>query len=375
MAGKGGGVGGRIKHRPVKSKSSKPSKTAAEARVEAVVPPDGRPRLIDVAKLAGVSLGSASRALSAPLTVRESTLLRVQEAAERLHYVPDGAARALALRRSMTIGAVLPTVANPIYSNFVQSLQKSLARENYHLLISTHEYDTAEEASIVDRLVQRGIDGIVLIGTDHPDAVFRRIEQARLPCVCAWSVDEARSHTCVGISNRRAMHRVVRHLLDLGHRDFAVISGRTEQNERARARIDGIVDALSLAELSLPKSHIVHTSFSIDAGREAMRQVLALQPRPTAVICCTDTLAAGALAEARRQGVSIPSELSITGFDDIELVSLLEPPLTTLQVRTDEIGRLSGEHILAALKGNAPKAPVEIETRLVVRASTAAASR
>jgi LacI family transcriptional regulator len=350
-------------------------KSAAAAATAVPEPARGRPRLIDVARLAGVSLGSASRALSSPDVVRERTLQRVREAAERLGYVPDGAARALALRRSQTIGAVLPTINNPIYSDFVHALQKMLARHNYYVLVAAHEYSPEQESSIVDRLIQRGIDGIVLIGTDHPSSVFRRIEQARLPYVCAWSVDEARDHPCVGISNRRAMHRVVRYLLELGHRDFAVISGHTANNERARARIDGVLDAMALADVRLPAERIFYTDFSIDAGRAAMRGALALKPRPTAVICCTDMLAAGALTEARGRGVAVPRELSITGFDDIEFVSLLEPPLTTLQVRTEEIGRLAGEQVLALLKGGAAKTPVEIETRLIVRGSTGPAPK
>jgi LacI family transcriptional regulator len=205
--------------------------------------------------------------------------------------------------------------------------------------------------------------------------VYRRIEQARLPYVCAWSIDEARGHPCVGISNRRAMHRVVRHLIDLGHRDFAVISGETAHNERARARIDGVLDAMSLADIDLPAEHIFYGPFSIEAGREGLRRALALSPRPTALICSTDLLAAGALAEARAQNIQVPLEMSISGFDDIEFVSLLEPPLTTLQVRTDEIGRMAGEHVLASLKGEVTTAPVEIETRLMVRASTGAAPK
>lgn len=364
----------RTKKTPTSSASRKRGERAAAA-IERPVSDrrsasSGRPRLVDVAELAGVSLGSASRAISAPDSVRPTTLRRVQEAAERLGYVPDGAARALALRRSMTIGAVLPTINNPIFSDFVQALQKTLGRQGYHVLIATHEYDLQEEVSIVERLVQRGIDSLVLIGTDHPASVYRRIEQARLPYVCAWSIDESPGHPCVGISNRRAMHRVVRHLLELGHRDLAVISGDPSHNERARARIDGVLDMLSMAGLRLPPERLFCVPFSIDSGRDAMRRVLASHPRPTAVVCCTDLLATGALVEARAQHLTVPRDVSITGFDDIELASLLEPPLTSLRVRTDEIGRKAAELVLASLRGEAQAAPVEIETFLVVRGST-----
>jgi len=355
------------------------SRNETNASEEDLAPPvrGRRARLQDVARLAGVSLGSASMALSAPHKVAARTRERVAEAARELGYVPHGTARALASRQSMLVGVVLPTIDNPIFANFCQSLQKTLRERDYQLLVAAHEYDADDEARIVSRLAQQGIDGLVLVGTEHPPEVWRCIRDLALPCVCAWSVDSPANYPCVGIANRDAMRKITRHLLDLGHRRFAVIAGHAELNERTHMRLAGIRDELNAAGIVWPKSQIYCGDFSIGAGRDAMRRILAKRKCPTAVICATDLLAAGALAEARERGLQVPEAMSITGFDDVPLAALLDPPLTTIHVETSEIGRLAGQHMLTVLASDTdPALPldhVEIPTSIVVRASTGAA--
>src|SRR5882757_3827658 len=330
-----------------------------------------RPRLADVARLAEVSLGSASRALSIPHAVKPQTLHRVRAAAEKLGYLPDDAARALAMGRSQTVGVVLPTVNNPTYSDFVHALQKQLAGGGYYLLISAHEYDREQERAQVERLLERGVDGLILVGTGQDAAVLTRLERAGRPYLFTWSLDEAEGRASVGFSNRRAIQPVVRHLLELGHRRFAVLSGDPAHNERARGRIVGIRETLADAGIELPVDRVFTAPFTIEAARAAFQLAMALSPRPTALVCTADLLAAGALAEARDAGIAVPKRLSITGMDNIEFSSLLTPQLTTIDVPTDEIGRRAADSMLAALKHGAPVESWEVETRLVVRASTA----
>ena len=330
-----------------------------------------RPRLADVARLAEVSLGSASRALSIPHAVKPQTLHRVRAAAEKLGYLPDGAARALAMGRSQTVGVVLPTVNNPIYADFVHALQKQLADGGYYLLISAHEYDRAQERAQVERLLERGVDGLILVGTGQDAALLSRLERAGRPYLFTWSLDEAEGRASVGFSNRRAIQPVVRHLLELGHRRFAVLSGDPMRNERARGRIVGIRETLADAGIELPVDRVFTAPFTIEAAREAFRLAMGLSPRPTALICTADLLAAGALAQARDAGIAVPKRLSITGMDNIEFSALLTPQLTTIDVPTDEIGRRAADSMLAALKQGAPLESWEVETRLLVRASTA----
>lgn len=334
-----------------------------------------RPRLSDVANLAGVSLGSASKALSMPDKVRPATLEKVQQAALELGYVPHGAARALARRCSMLIGLVLPTINNPIYADFSQAIQKTLRQSGYQLLIAAHEYDFAAEQTIVEQLLQTGIDGLLLVGSDHPPALFRRLQEAGLPYLCTWSTDESHQQPCVGLNNRRAMHQIIAHLAELGHEHITVIAGTSRHNERTRQRILGIEDEMTRRGLPWSNDRIIYCDFTINAGREGMRQVLAMTPRPSAVVCTTDLLAAGALAEAKAQGIQVPQQLTITGFDDIALAELMEPSLTTLHVATDLIGHRSAEQIIAILQNGKDtqeliREPIEIPTRLVVRQSS-----
>ena len=334
-----------------------------------------RPRLVDVATLAGVSLSSASRAISHPAGVRPATLAKVTAAAEKLGYEPDLAARALASGRTRTVGLLVPTLANPIYALFTQSAQRAALAKGLQLVVMSDEYERAQGLPHVRSLIQRGVDGLILIGADHHPAVFELLENTRIPHVFAWSYDEARGRGCVGVSNRTAVWAVVRHLLDLGHRRFAVLSGDPRHNERARSRLDGVRDALRIAGHPLLNEAVVICPFTIGAGRVAMNRVLSLGSRPTAVICGTDLLAAGALAAANALGVHVPDELSVTGFDDVDFASLLTPPLTTVRVPAEAMGRRVLDSLVEAIDAEGVPADVELAADLILRGSTGPAPR
>ena len=163
-----------------------------------------RATLADVARLAGVSLGSASRALSVPDQVRASTLERVLSAVAQLGYVRNGAAQALASRRTRTIAAVYPTLDNPIFAVSIQALQQTLWRLGYQVLVASRGYEPAREVEVLRAIVERGVDGIVLVGTDHADGVYDLQRQYNLPYVLSWAADETRAERCVGFSYRDA---------------------------------------------------------------------------------------------------------------------------------------------------------------------------
>jgi LacI family transcriptional regulator len=302
--------------------------------------------------------------------VKPKTLAAVTAAVESLAYVPDGSARSLALGRSFTVGAVIPIIDHPVYGDFIHALQHELGEANYALLISAHEYDREAEVAIIARLIQRGVDGVILVGTDHDPRVVAQLDRADVPYLYTWSTDEAAGRPCVGVSNRRAMQQVAAYLTKLGHKNIAVLSGHTEHNERARARLDGILDALILADCNLPADHIVYGPFTVEAGREGLRKVMALDPMPTALICATDLIAAGALAQAAEMGIKVPQDISITGFDNTVYSSLLSPKLTTIDLPAAALGVETGKAILRAVN-RLPFEPSDIETKLIVRDSTA----
>ena len=332
-------------------------------------------RLEDVAKLAKVSTATVSRALTLPHKVKARTLERVQQAACTLGYVAHGAARALASRRTHTIGAVVPTLENAIFANTTQALQRTLDAAGYVLLLASHDFDADIEARVTRTLIERGVDGLVLLGTTHHPDIYRMLEPHNLPYVLTWAFDESGNHPCVGFDNRAAGMCIANHLLDLGHRRFAMISGITAHNERAQERLAGVREALSARGIALSNGAVIEKPYTHGGGREGLREVLKGNEPPTAVICGNDVLAIGAIAECHAQGLKVPDDISITGFDDMEMASLISPALTTVRFPTAEMGVYAANHLLARLDDQAVELRNKLPTELIVRASAGAPVR
>lgn len=327
-------------------------------------------RLADVARLAKVSTATVSRALTLPHKVKARTLERVQQAASSLGYVAHGAARALASRRTQTIAAVVPTLDNAIFANTIHALQRRLDEAGYVLLLASHEFDADIEARVTRKLIERGVDGLVLLGTTHHPEIYRMLEAHALPYVLTWAWDERGNHPCVGFDNHAAAQRITEHLLDLGHRRFAMVSGITAQNERAQERLAGVRAALAVRGLELQR--VVEKPYTHTGGREGLRAVLAGSEAPTAVICGNDVLAIGAIAECHARDLKVPEDVSITGFDDMELAGMMKPALTTMRFPTAELGAYAANHLLMRLEGKVVDLRCKLPTELVVRDSTAA---
>lgn len=314
-----------------------------------------RATLADVARLAGVSLGSASRALSVPHKVKPSTLKRVQDAVARLGYIRDGAARALASRRTHTIGAIYPTLNNPIFAHSTHSMQQTLWDRGYQLLIASHEYHIDDELAVIQATMERGVDGIIMVGTDHGEDVFALLAQYRVPYVLTWSTDDSSYPHCVGISNFRAAFDLGRAILARGHEKIAVCGGEISRNERARGRRAGIIAAMGEQGLSIPDEWQVIAPFSYQGGREGFRRLWEQPERPTAIVFGTDLQAIGALYEARQMGLRVPDDVSILGFDGIEEGELMQPSLATVELPAHEIGRLAALRMVALLEEEPPE--------------------
>jgi LacI family transcriptional regulator len=327
--------------------------------------------LADVARLARVSTATVSRALTLPHKVKPPTLARVRRAAQALGYVAHGAARALASRRTRTVGVVIPTLANAIFASTTQALQKTLDEAGFTLLLASHEFDPEVEARVTRALIERGIDGLVLLGTTHHPSIFRMLEAHRLPYVLTWALDPDGTHPCIGFDNRAAAIRVTDYLLDMGHREFAMIAGITANNERARERLEGVRDALAARGGRLPAEQVVEKPFTLSAGREGLHEVMEGDPRPTAVICGNDVLALGAIAACNARGIAVPQQVSITGFDDMEIASLVSPGLTTVRFPTTELGVYAANHLLMRLAGGEVQTRHELPVELVVRGTSA----
>ena len=333
----------------------------------------GLPTIEDVARDAGVSTATVSRVLNSSPAVREKLRLRVQASMTRLHYVPHAGARALMLGRSGTVGAIFPTVDNAIFAKAIDALQRRLAEAGSQLLIATSGYDPQTEEAQAIHLLTRGVDALLFCGCGQRPALLRRLRERNVPSVHVMAWPGPPDRVCVGFDNARAMQQVVRYLLDLGHRRVAMLAGITRDNDRAEARVRGVRAGLAQAGLTLPPERLVERRYALADARDGLRVLLAAQQAPTAVICGNDVLAFGALLEAQRLGVTVPQQLSIVGFDDLEMASHVHPALTTVQVPAEAMWRRAAERVISALRGEAAPVETEIEVALVVRGSTALA--
>lgn len=340
---------------------AKPDKPQVKAQV----------KLRDVAQRAGVSSATVSRALTAPEKVSGDALRRVREAVQESGYLPHGAARALRSRRTRTIGAVIPTLDNAIFANATHALQKTLKASGYNLLVACHEFDPNAETGIIQSLIERGVDGIVLVGLHHEPALFSMLATFRMPYVLTWAIDPDGRHPCVGFRNREAAGRVAGYLLDMGHRSIAMIAGETVYNDRARERLAGVREALAARGVALDSSRVLEAPYTFDAGGQAMHTLAGRKPTPTAVICGNDVLAIGAIAEARSLGIQVPADVSIVGFDDLQISSLITPALTTVRVPTRELGESAASHLLSRIAGETANPVRELAVELILRDSTA----
>ncbi|MEM7710320.1 MAG: LacI family DNA-binding transcriptional regulator [Pseudomonadota bacterium] len=337
--------------------------------------PGGPAKLADVARRAGVSTATVSRCLNAPDRVQSDTRKRVLAAVAELGYAPNFSARALAARQTFTIGAVIPTMENAIFARGIQAFQEALAGLGYTLLIASSSYREALEEEQIRTLVAHGSDGLLLIGHHRQARIRDMLRDRGIPALVAWSHDAGGGGLpAIGFDNEAAMARLADAVLARGHRRLGTISAETAANDRARDRVRGIRRAMGAAGLDPDDLAVVETPYGFETGAAAFRALMVRPGPPSAVLCGNDVLAVGALREAHRLGLRVPDDVSITGFDDTELATLVDPPLTTVHVPHREMGRRGAEMLVEMVTEKRLGAEsVELATELVLRETLGAA--
>lgn len=332
----------------------------------------GPPTVADVARAAGVSTATVSRALNKPETVRPGLREQVLAAVASLGYVAHAGARALTLKRSGTVGVIVPTIDNAIFATGLQAFQRRMIEAGHLVLLAFSDYDPLQEEAQTQALLARGVDALALIGLSQRPSLLARLEKRGLPWVRTGAFPSPVGTACVGFRNREAVLRVVRYLLDLGHRQIGMLAGVTAGNERAAGRVQGVRDALADAGLRMAPGALAEAPYNLQAAREATRGLLARARPPTALVCGNDVLAWGAMLEAQAHGLDVPADLSVVGFDDLELSRHLRPALTTVHVPTERMWVMAANYLLDRLQGrNALAMQQELEVELLVRGSTA----
>lgn len=325
--------------------------------------------IYDVARLAGLSIATVSRALSAPEKLRPETLARVQIAIDKLGYLSSGVARALVSRRTHTIGGVFPSL-DSIFASTTYALQKELDSAGHTLVVSCNEYDPEIETRLAKNLIEQGVDGLVLVGTTHSRELFGLLHSLQIPYVLTWATDPGGRLPCVGFDNRKATALLTQHLIELGHRKFAMISGVTANNERARERVVGVTETLLNYDLNLAPSHLVEAPFDFEAAREVAKKLILRADHPTAIICSNDVLAAGAMAECHARGFVVPDDISICGCGDFGIASMVTPALTTVRWPTRELGKHAAIQLLQTISEDAAPVQLEFPIDLIIRKTT-----
>jgi LacI family transcriptional regulator len=329
------------------------------------------PTIRDVARSAGVSAATVSRVLNGQDIVSDQIREKVRHAIAAMGYVPNASARALASSRTRTIGAVVPTIAGSIFAKIVQSMQKSLEEGGYALILAASEYSLSREFASVRALLDRGVDAVVLVGSRHDAKLYRLIEHKRVPLVLTCTYDPASKWSTVGWDNKAGSAKIAAHAFDIGHRRFGIIGGLSTDNDRATERVEGFVEALHARGVEIARDAIIESRYDLAESGRAMRQLLARSPSPTAILCGNDVLATGALLECLRLGVRVPADVSIAGYDDLDVAAQLVPSLTTVRIPAERVGHLAARGVMAMLDHQPEAFHFDLELDVVLRGTTA----
>jgi len=348
------------------------SPALAQKQRRARKPFDGSVKLADVARHAGVSTATASRAINTPHLVSAEARERVEGAIRALNWIPHGAAKALASLRTRTIGVLIPTFGHQTIAAMIEALQHELALADYTLLMGWPDPTLETALKQAFNMIERGVDCLILMGEDQPEALMELLEKRNIFHVIAYTSGRQGRKNCIGFDNFLEMSKLTEHLLSLGHRNFGLITRGYAKNDRIRQRIEGVNYTLAREGIAIRPQHFIEVShWLIGSGRDGMQRLMAQPPVPTAVICANDYLAAGAVLEATAAGLRVPDDVSVVGFDDVELAGQLDPPLTTIRVPAQRLGRTIARYILDRLEKGEAELPPRLEAELVIRGSTA----
>ena len=332
---------------------------------------DATPTLATVARLANVSLASASRVLNGIKTNPE-TLRRVTEAAAAVGYVPNAAARTLRSRRTGQIAFAMPDVANPVYTTMVGAIAQVARASGSRLILHSTDADPGDELSFIEDLKQRYVDGLILVSLDFTSAHTLAIAGAAVPIALLGNPPEGTKVDTVRANSSHGATEAVKHLRDCGRSRVAFVNG-PERTAPGSARRRGYLQGLRACRLERDDALVeVGSDFTVDAGRRATDRLLD-RVTPDAILCANDLIAVGALAALRARGLHVPRDIALVGMDDTTLAGVTSPTLTSVDLGGAERARIAAELLLARI--DQPKRRVRtvaVEPKLVVRESSGA---
>ena len=320
--------------------------------------------LHDVAREAGVSLITASRALGNPTLVSEKTIARVQQAVEATGYIPNLLAGGLKSKRSHMVAALVPTISVAQFLPTVQALTETLDAAGYQLILGQSGYDHAREEALLNTMISRRPDGMVVTGLVHSPAARERLRRIGIPVVETWDLSDRPIDMMVGFSHLKVGGAVAGYFLGKGWQRLGIATG---DDHRASMRREGFVSTVGR---EVPTA-VVPAPSNLALGRRALSELLQQDPELQAIHCSSDQLAHGVLVEARARGLRVPEDLAVCGFGDADFAAHTLPSLTTVHVDGAAIGRIAAELIVERCRGQVVARPVvDVGFRIIEREST-----
>ncbi len=326
--------------------------------------------LADVAREADVSPITASRALRGERSVAPDLVERVLAAVQRLGYVPDPAARALASQRSTQVPVLVPLLSNALFVDLLEAVHRTLFPAGFQPLIGVTHYDPAEEEMLLRSYLAHRPAGLMVTGFDRTEAARQMITASGVPCVHLMETTDAPGVYCVGFSQVDAGAAITAHLLERGRRRIAFVAAQLDP--RTMQRAEGYRRQMRAADCYDPRLELLSPQHSsIALGAQLLEELLRLRPDVDAVFFCNDDLAQGGLLAAHRLGIEVPGRLSVAGFNDLAGSDQMLPPLTTVHTPRTEVGAEGARMLLSLMRGKTPPSHcVRLGYEIVVRAST-----
>lgn len=332
---------------------------------------DLNPTITDVAREAGVSPITVSRALRGSDLVTRDTRARVQLAAAKLGYMPNQVASSLKSQRTGLVAVIVPTISGSVFAETIASITETLKEGGYQILIGESSYAMAQEEQVLRSLVQRRPDAIVIAGVNHTDETRAILRSARVPIVEIWDLYPDPIDMLVGFSNEGAARAMTAALIERGYRRFALATGPAEGGNRAEKRTSGHLQALAEARLKPGPSIVLPHFLGILESGATLLDFVRQHPEVDCLFCTSELIAIGAVVQMRRAGIRVPQDCAVVGFGEVEASVIIDPPLSTVQIRGTEMGREAARLVLKRLAGDAQEhSVIDVGYDLIFRAST-----
>lgn len=323
----------------------------------------------DIARAAGVSHSTVSRALSNHPLIAETTRRRIKLIAQELGYAPNAIARGLVTQQTRVIGVIVTSIADPFVAEVVRGIEEVAADNHYRVFLGTSHADPTREVNLVKALREWRVDGVIVASSRVGALYLPLLEEMGAPIVLINNQHDGPYIHSVTVDNVQGGQLATRFLISQGHRTIGYLSGPSE-NSSNRDRLMGYQRALAEANIPFDSFLVQPGNGRADAGKQ-VHQFFTRSPTPTAIFCYNDMTAIGALDAIKRRGLRVPDDISLVGFDNIEFASYVDPPLTTIHQPKDEMGRLAMRMLIDLLNGK-DASNILVPGELIVRESTRA---